>query len=237
MSLEAICTSLGAYAETLSALNTLRLCNRFCRGPKCAINKLPVELVRQIEGYVAEPALLKHQDLLASTFRCLEDRCDIRDHLDKEEIIEFWQEANQDSGEPSDDESSRYCVLRTIDDGDQHTYKQEAAGGKIHAFLDQYRPFMRRNFGLDILNPHVRLDPDGRGFKQTIVAYLTLPGVTMSKSWSRKDLDEYDHTSRTGEQAIAMPIAMTKQPTLEDLEKIPRAIKVLGLVVLSYESE
>lgn len=118
MKLEALCASLGAYAETRPVLDTLRLCHRFGRGPKCVINKLPVELVQQIEDYIAAPALPKHQDLWAPALRCLEEVCNSMDHLDKEFLIMHYLLYNPApaSRDPSDEALSKFYESHEADD-------------------------------------------------------------------------------------------------------------------------
>lgn len=44
--------SLSGYVQSLPAITTLRLCNRYGKGSSCFVNRLPTELVDLIEGYI-----------------------------------------------------------------------------------------------------------------------------------------------------------------------------------------
>lgn len=44
--------SLTGYIQSLPTIATLRLCNRYGKGPACFVNRLPTELIDLIEGHV-----------------------------------------------------------------------------------------------------------------------------------------------------------------------------------------
>lgn len=44
--------SLAGYVRSLPVITTLRLCNRYAKGPACGVNKLPTEIIELIEALV-----------------------------------------------------------------------------------------------------------------------------------------------------------------------------------------
>lgn len=82
---------LEAYANTLSVVHTLRLCNRFGTGSECHVNKLPIELVGTIEGFILEPARQEPLRTSSKLLRCWKSEChEIRDHFDQEELYKMY---------------------------------------------------------------------------------------------------------------------------------------------------
>lgn len=79
---------LEAYVNTLPAIHTLRLCNRF--GIGAAINKLPTELVNQIQDHIIKSAREEALREWSEQFQCWEVQCrGVNGNFTREELSEL----------------------------------------------------------------------------------------------------------------------------------------------------
>lgn len=87
-----------AYLETLPALNALRACNRFIKGPQCSINKLPVKLVQSIAHYYILPIRAAKLKQWKERLECYEGDCELIGHWDRADLVENYWEHNSPLG-------------------------------------------------------------------------------------------------------------------------------------------
>lgn len=83
---------LQAYVLLQPTINTIRLCNRFGKGPKAAITKLPIEIVAEIEAYVTEHEREEQRQNWKKDFACFQGLCKPIDHMSDTEQVGMWQD-------------------------------------------------------------------------------------------------------------------------------------------------
>ncbi|KAF7195747.1 hypothetical protein HII31_02882, partial [Pseudocercospora fuligena] len=81
---------LEAYDTVQPMINTLRLCNRFGRGDKAAITKLPVELVLRVEEYLMIEERVKLLNAWATDLRCWKGQCRPIEHMSNAQILKYY---------------------------------------------------------------------------------------------------------------------------------------------------
>lgn len=135
---------LEAYARLQSAFHTLQLCNRFGKGPKAAVSKLPVELINTIQGYLFDKTCKGLRKKWTGFFRCWECRCKPSDHLTLKECITKYCEyvAKRDGLYDYEDEFD----LEDIDHSDIKDYRRRhgISGVMVDEDLDEYFEEIRR---------------------------------------------------------------------------------------------
>lgn len=83
---------LEAYAKAKPIINALRLCNRFGKGEKAAITKLPAELLLIIESYHVENCRRWRRYMWTQLFKCWENRCSPIEHYSPTKHLELYRE-------------------------------------------------------------------------------------------------------------------------------------------------
>lgn len=105
---------LQTYVEMQPQVNALRLCNRFGKGPKAAITKLPVELVAEVEHHLVEHERKKHRKHWKKDFRCFEGLCKPIDHMSDSEQVDMYVDMEiYDEGARCEGCGSYGCGKRT----------------------------------------------------------------------------------------------------------------------------
>jgi hypothetical protein len=241
---------LQAYIDTLPALNALRACNRFGKGPQCHLNKLPVELIQSIAQYYVLPVYEDNAEKWQSQLRCYEDTCSIFDHNSREELLELHADIHDrtpgacdcdDPYDPDDEELSE--CLEGHDDGfDQHQDNRYYWEDKVTK-LNHQRTFFRKHFGLDLWLSTVCLGSSERfyGEAETTLAYLTLPGrEERSEKWDHFEMEEdvpYGYGRPTCNSGCGMAVMMEPRTSPEDIQRFKRAMKDLKLDFFVHESQ
>ena len=85
-----------AYCDILPTLYTVRLCNRYGKGPNAHITKLPVEMVHHIEAFLVQAKRATVLPQWVQDFRCWTGKCKLIDHLDDAAILELYNERKRD---------------------------------------------------------------------------------------------------------------------------------------------
>ena len=94
---------LQAYVNLLPVISTLRLCNRFGKGAKAAVSRLPAELVVCIEELLIKDERKELREDWATELKCWETRCLPTDHLSNEEARRLYIEYFWEVAEPNID--------------------------------------------------------------------------------------------------------------------------------------
>lgn len=236
---------LEAYLDTLPAMNALRACNRFGKGPACHIRKIPAELVQTIAQYYILPVREENLRRWMLCLDCFTDSCESAHHFSKEQLLECYHEIRENdlfelSGgdDPDDDdlEQLRLSLDETMSDG--HFSRREEWQIKVHKVLTSNRALFRKHFGLDIWLSNVCMGTSPReGPADTTVTKLVLPDrVTHSKAWTRH-MSEDGYDEPTYESGYGMTVSMDKHPTPEEIQNFKRAMKVLDLKPFIHETQ
>ncbi|GAB7343453.1 hypothetical protein MBLNU457_1477t1 [Dothideomycetes sp. NU457] len=80
---------LEAHKKMKATIDTLRLCNRFGKGPNAKVTKLPVELVEMIEQEILREPRATAARAWERRHACIEQRCQPLDHFHYFELKEF----------------------------------------------------------------------------------------------------------------------------------------------------
>lgn len=110
---------LTAYIATRSAIDALRLCNRFGSSDK-GITTLPLELVEHVEQYLLEDIRAQERKMWTADQRCCEGLCVELDHFDDDMIHETYHDM-QEGGDLEWSAEDRLCVAQTYHDQDSET--------------------------------------------------------------------------------------------------------------------
>lgn len=174
---------LQVYLDTLPALNTIRACNRFGKGPRCHINKLPVELVQSIVHYHIMSIRKESLETWMSELRCYEGTCNLSDHHSREELFEVHEELVSerscrcaDRENPSDDNLVD-CTGACEGTYEIHESNRSDWKGQVES-MTKHRALLQKHFGLDMWLSTACLGPSEEFYceKETTIAYLSLPG-------------------------------------------------------------
>jgi hypothetical protein len=233
-----------AYLDTLPALNTLRACNRFGKGPQCYISKLPVELVQSIAQYrILEVREEKHEECI-SLMRCCEDTCTIYDHHSEEKLLDIYYDFMECASTCSDDfdenpgmevlsEWAAECNL----DQSQHYDNMSEWDDRLKTYLTDKRSLLQKHFGIDMWFSKVCLG-SSRSFMaatETTVAYLTLPNrVESAKEWKRDMSEDGFESTNTG---YGFAVELDRRATSREIQNFKRAMKILDLDVFVHETQ
>lgn len=127
VNIEQLGAHLEAYTTLQPVFSKLRLCNRFGSGPKAAIPKLPIELVQHIERYILQD---KQRELLpawARDLRCWRSLCQPIEHLQDLDILEMYNDIQQEmEPDSSDYEECGCCYTRKT---------AETVSGHVRSFI------------------------------------------------------------------------------------------------------
>jgi hypothetical protein len=241
----------------------LRLCNRFGSGPRCHINKLPVELISTIERSVVESARVKAFNAWSSYFRCFELKCDtLDDHFTHEEQHDMYHHYMLDTCpgrrfcsfhrklEPAS-AARRKALLGYVKEmqywDEPHDSKTQGWATKIDTegpscIFTKHQALVRSHFGIDIWILNVRLPPLSNNtpgvdwWKQDQDHNTTLAYLTMPNNvpLQKNWAKVGDYDFETG---FAMPLTLGAVPTEASLRRFPRAMHILSLEVFSQSTQ
>ena len=227
-----------AYVDTLPALNALRACNRFGKGPHCQIRKLPVELVQAIANYHVLKVRKKELKKCKRFLRCSEDNCTLLDHFSRKELLVMYHEFRHECSDdccgdfpdvPSNAELVGYLEECEIDEDNEHFDNRNAWVERIRDCLKSARPLLQKHFGIDIWLSFVCLGESERFVCQadTTEAYLTLPDrVICTGEWPRFRSEDGYESSQNG---CSMAVAMDSLAAPTELQNFKRTMRALGL--------
>ncbi|KAK4893983.1 hypothetical protein LTR27_007789 [Elasticomyces elasticus] len=173
---------LQAYFNLLPTTYTLRLCNRFGTGDDAHINRLPVEIVTEIESYLIEAAREDTELEWSPNHFCFAGMCEPIDHYySEEELIRLYahycgsEGVGKAAGFELDDEqraelnqqmAEEYCmdedIISGIDDWRKHHdwAKREwtdlvgEPGESDRGFFTKNAQLLRTHFGLNAWLSH-----------------------------------------------------------------------------------
>lgn len=239
-----------AYRDTLPALNALRACNRFGKGPQCHVNKLPVELVQRIAHYCILPEREEKLEDWAARFRCYQENCRILDHFSREWLLENYYEWRGSNGcecgleccencdEPDDDQLEEMVIATDGFPTEEHDDRQEQWELDMKKFLRETGPLFQKHFGLDIWLSRVCLKTSWReDSTSTTVAYLIMRNrVEHTKTFDRHVTEE-GYVESTYESGYGMTVAMGQQATPQDFQNFKRVMRILDLDVFIHSTQ
>jgi hypothetical protein len=248
-------THLEAYANLQPTFNSVRLCNRFGRGPHANITMLPPELISIIEDFliIEERAKLLRQ--WSIDFRCYRLLCDPVDHVTKDQFKKYLKTARLDETMGEDPSTPRLSakerVLNYLVDEfgewcDTHFDRQHSWQDRCgmqsawrRGIFTQHEDILKKHFGLDVWISHVRLDdyPEENFWEtcwglepaHTTVAYLTLPGAARrfkSSTLSEFERDEKDFYIESG---YGMPVHVPIPLSNSARARFKRMMQILDL--------
>lgn len=211
--------SLGAHFEAYVRLqpvfHMLRLCNRFGKGKKAAVARLPVELRLVVEDYLMEEEREKQRSEWNRCYRCWEGRCDLTDHYATQHLVNVFENHSVDyhliDGDSDCDCAGEYdrgigklnkhqvgVVRKTlVEDHDWEFIHEgwknawEARVGRSaradRGFFTRHQELFLHDFGLKVWISHVQASRREiqQGSFPSTVAYLTLP----DSGTVRKDIE------------------------------------------------
>jgi hypothetical protein len=240
--------NLQTYLDTLPALNALRACNRFGKGPQCHITKLPVELVQSVANYYILPVREELARQCNSQFRCFEDKCSLRDHRTREDMLEMHYRyvdfcECEELYDPSDDHLSD-CLgdfSPFVQEEGLHPDNRDNWDIRVHN-LEKSRPLFRKHFGLDLWLSTVCLGEAQRtyGEAETTIACLSLPGrQERSEMWTHFEDEDtgYEYRPLPCNSGCSMAVMMDAYASPEDVQRFRRATKILELDVFVHETQ
>lgn len=228
-----------AYRETLPALDALRACNRFGRGPQCYINKLPVELIQRISDYHVTPIRQKKFEWWVTRLSCYEGYCTTVSHYTREEKLKIYYEKHAEAKEAkeTEDDGSHEPddkILNLIFWGDDtqliHDENRDEWEAQIKKLLPETLPAFKKHFGLDVWLSKVclGLDDEGLDYLNTTAAYLILPDRGQcTREWNL--VSKVGLHSCPFETGLGMKIAPSQQVTPKVIQQFSRAMMALDL--------
>lgn len=250
-------THLQAYVETLPAITTLRLCNRFGTGPKCFINKLPTELIEQIEGLIVQSVREEHRKVWSKMYRCWTDNCEML--TDHHSVAEQFDLAHEHLGYFCEHIASEFCQIVTCDECEEHKCYAECSTRRFHecakkifceerhaesqakwqaelgrstkheyGFFSDHQPLLEKNFGISVWVSHLRCK---RYYRHSQYAGQQQPYITTVSylTLPNNKVREEDCDYGSGSDSIQTPVFMGAPPSQKSLKKFTRALKILGL--------
>lgn len=240
---------LQAYTDTLPALNALRACNRFGKGPQCHINKLPIELVQSIARYYILPVREKHAALCTSQLHCYEESCLLFDDDVKENLLEAHDDMVRNSPVPCQcvdpynprDEELSACLGEHGYHHDEHDTNRYRWAQRAESLANK-RALFRKHFGLDVWLSTVCLGSSERLYNEaeTTIVCLTLPDREQrSEQWEHFESEDasYEYGRPDCKSGCSMAVMMEPRAGPEEVQRFKRAMKVLELEVFLHESQ
>ena len=205
---------LEAYLDTLPAVNALRACHRFGKGPTCHIRKIPAELVQAIAQCYILPVREEKLNRWKACLDCFEDNCELTSHYSREKTR----------------------IDETMPDG--HFSRMQEWQTKVQKVLVSNRALFCKHFGLDIWLSNVCMGTSsGEEAANATITYLVLPDrVAHSKEWTRH-LSEDGYDEPTYESGYDLTVSMDQRPTPEDIQNFKRAMKVLDLKPFVHDTQ
>lgn len=234
-----------AYASTLPALNALRACNRFGKGPHCHINKLPIELVEAIANYHVLPVRKKELKKCNKLLRCHEDECTLLDHYSKKDLREIYHDVrnvcDNDCCSSFPDVPSKEDLLACLSDCELEEYpyhddNRDAWRTRMKDCESDEGALLQKHFGINVWLSSVRLGISERFSSpvDTTEAYLILPNrAVCNEEWPRfrPDYDGYE----SAQNGSCMAVAIENHAAPKELQNFKRALKALDLKVFVGE--
>jgi hypothetical protein len=239
-----------AYRITLPAMNTLRLCNRFGKGPQAYINRLPVEIVQQIAHHAVVPVRKERAADWAMHLLCYEDRCRMLDHHDRDGVVDSYLRYGLDedcgcdedacSAPPNDNHLNEFICdnASAWDDGGLHDDRRSEWEAKLANFQIVDRPLFQIHFGLDIWLSRVCLGTSSKNESaDTTVAYLIMRDrAVQRKKWSRH-MSEDGYLETSYQSGYGVTVSMDQRATPDEIQIFKRAMRLLGLDVSIHETQ
>jgi hypothetical protein len=235
---------LQAYLDMLPAVNALRACNHFGKGPQCHINKLPVEIVDSITHYYTLPVREEKLKQWKGLLNCYEDKCAQLDHYTRDELLkkfhEFMSEGHFEEypSEPNDAELEEFAADAELMPDDAHQRRRNEWVSKLEKLHLEDRPVFLKHFGLDIWLSRVCLGTSWReDSANTTVAYLILPDrVSHTKEWDRH-MTEDGYIEPDYESGYGMAVSLDQREAPDDVQNFKRVMKSLDLKVFLHSTQ
>ena len=267
MRIDKLGAHLEAYIETLPTIIALRLCGRFGTGPLCHINKLPAELISEIEKLVVEPVRVEVLETWSSKYKCFELKCDIiDDHFTREEQHDMYHEAMNDKCRGSsrcrfeqnvDAETTamhRKALVNYAEEQisrpwvDSHdiavvNWAERVDTELATCIFNKHREFVRHHFGVDVWTSNVRLPPKSNTVKADMWKLhesqnTTVAYMTLPENVSsREDWPSGMYVDGKCQSGYAMPVKVGAVTTGASLRRFPRAMNILGLDVFIHPTQ
>jgi hypothetical protein len=237
-----------AYIESLPALNALRACNRFGKGPQCSINKLPVELVQSIAHYHILPIRSAKLKQWMERKQCYEGDCELIEHWDRRDLVMNYWEHNSPLGhasptpEPPDSEQlDDFCYEAGHFPDDIHNTRRESWEARLREFRAKDCPLFRKHFGLDVWLSRVCLGTSWGTWTEeaayTTITYLVLPDRAVHvRGWNRH-MTEDGYVESDYESGYGMAVSMNQHASANDIQKFNRVMSALDLDVFVHDSQ
>jgi len=185
--IETLGAHLEAYVNLLPIINTLRVCNRYGKGPKAAVTRLPPELVDAIEQYLITTERLRLLEEWTSLPKCWYEECEPHEHFTEQELLEAWQTVVFDAVPVLTKADYKLVDKRLFDEylqtgldqeewydlrdeaDDEHQDRQGQWFDKVgsperawRGYLGDQAALFREHFGLDIWTSHVQREKNLR---------------------------------------------------------------------------
>ncbi|KAK6414720.1 hypothetical protein LTR81_011607 [Elasticomyces elasticus] len=230
---------LQAYFNLLPTTCTFRLCNRFGTGDDAHINRLPVEIVTEIESYLIEAAREDTEFEWSPNHFCFAGMCEPTEHYySEEELVRLHTHYCGTEGEGKsagrlDDEQRAELNQHMADD---YCMNEEILPG-----IDDWRMrhdlaknLVRTHFGLNTWlshkPSHVENDYHIGMASLDTVAYLTLPTTAATTKYEPRRLAGLECTVRLPTENVYEPaISLPEQPSEKSLTRFARVLKMLDL--------
>ena len=241
-------TALGANLQTylglLPILNRLRLCHRYGQGPDVAINRLPVEIIDQIEEHLVRDARSHYLTEWEKDAQCFQYTCQAHCHFTEEELDEYHSQVNAPV-EPLDHfyqvSQQSGTIEKTLAASseeyvsweERHDRRQKNWSSHFgpNGFFARHQELVREHFGLEIWfsNFDHPADTFSRAGVDMTTAFLVLPDmITKSTPWKEKR-SQSSYGSTLIHHSFELPIKVPKTPATSDLQKFRRMLNVLNL--------
>lgn len=253
---------LEAYVDALPTLTTLRLCNRYGKGDRVFISKLPIELVKLVEHHLVQPIRERHCVCWRRDLKCFELKCDMLDHLSFDDKLDIYFEMIDYYGPPTDDDAWEDPSEETVDRVlSRHSFPgyddcweghYDRRGGWLDRvgrdrsglnIFEKHKSLISAHFGVDIWRSNVRLPQSDADFwdayeaPDTTVTYLTMPNhQPRSERWYISE-GEMESGIFGCESGYGVPVVPGQPPSAKSLRRFARAMKILDLEVFVHKSQ
>jgi hypothetical protein len=242
--------SLTGFAHSLPIITTLRLCNRYGKGPACFVTNLPTEIVELIESHLHVAMRERAFEEWEQQEKCTEGRCDCgfdrREALfaRSEGIVVPMRDTAQslDPMLPTCTSNSTGCTTLRHVCPHYANVRDFAIRTRDFRVLDADAKLVKRCFGLDVWTPlrhsydvhpdDVRLRTgldyrNGReevlqsGVRRAARLYLMLPGSMQSRCCGGNECSE--------RVCLKQEFAAVLSPDREMMRRFLRVFRMLGL--------
>jgi hypothetical protein len=248
---EKLVAHMEAFEETLPAITTLRLCNRFGQGANCHIHKLPLELVELVGEFVVEPERERRLVVWSKMKKCWDRKCIYwDDHPIPAEhggcsCYECAREECKIMSHPLN-LNGHVCLAKPhrcfLTDPYDRLYRERCTHDKTRSTtcldnkvkfenefssrgpLYKQESLLKRHFGIGIWVTQISFNVFNVD-KWAVLAYVTLPDHhEMREGWGTRANSDLSTIS-----GFAVPVHLSATPSLASLERFPKALKRLGL--------